>query len=47
MLMWLREYLFAHGTASRWEATILWAAVMTGYFFMLRASEYLVQEDRS
>ena len=42
MLLWLREYLFGPGTESRAEAVTLWAALMVGYFFMLRASEYLV-----
>ena len=29
------------------DVAVLWRAVMIAFFFMLRASEYLVQENRS
>ena len=47
MLRWLKDYLFNHGAEPHGEAVVLWAALMTGYFFMLRASEYLVQPEKA
>ena len=40
MLRWIKSYL-AQGSRTRQEQAALWAAVCTGWFFMLRASEYL------
>ena len=40
MLRWIKNYL-AQGSRTRQEQAALWAAVCTGWFFMLRASEYL------
>ena len=37
MLQWLKGYLHDRGIATGGEAAVLWAAVMVGYFFMLRA----------
>jgi hypothetical protein len=46
--MWLKEYFFSPGAEPRAEAVVLWwGALVTGYLFMLRASEYLVQPDKS
>ena len=40
MLGWVRRYL-SQGGRGRQEAHALWSAICTGWFFMLRASEYL------
>ena len=47
MLLWLRKYLEHDSGLSRPDVAALWCALMTGFFFMLRASEYLVQDGRS
>ena len=40
MLWWLQDHLFSEEGG---DAVVIWAAVMTAYFFMLRASEYLLR----
>ena len=40
MLSWLRAYLLQGSLASH-DAALLWGAVTLGWFFLLRASEYL------
>ena len=46
MLRWLRSYLL-DGGRDRPEAAALWSAVCLGWFFMLRASEYLPPQELS
>ena len=40
MLKWIFDYLF-QGSRSQQEKAALWSSVCVGWFFMLRASEYL------
>ena len=47
MLVWLKKFLAKEASLSEADRAVLWAALMTGFFFMLRASEYLVQDGRS
>eukprot|EP00913_Durusdinium_trenchii_P034157 g31967.t1 len=47
MLLWVRQRLTTSQTYSRADQLIIWAALMVGFFFLLRASEYLVTLGRS
>ena len=44
MLRWIQRYL-EQNTAAACEKAATWAAICTGWFFMLRASEYLPPVD--
>ncbi|CAK9068985.1 unnamed protein product, partial [Durusdinium trenchii] len=47
MLLWIKKHLSTSETLSRVDQAILWAAIMVGFFFLLRASEFLVTMGRS
>jgi hypothetical protein len=47
MLLWIKGHLFESGDYEIAEAAVLWFAVMMGFFFLLRASEFLLQSGRS
>ena len=47
MLRWMKTHLESSHTLTKDDAKILWAAVMVGFFFLLRASEFLVCNARS
>ncbi|CAK9010326.1 unnamed protein product [Durusdinium trenchii] len=47
MLTWIRRHLSTSETLSKCDQVILWAAIMVGFFFLLRASEFLVTIGRS
>ena len=47
MLLWLRSYLGSAAGLGTADAAAIWFAVALGFFFLLRASEYLFQEARS
>ena len=48
MLRWIHSYLFsAESGYSKGDASSAWLAISTAFFFLLRASEYLVQEDKA
>ena len=47
MLVWIRRHLSSCDTLSKGDQVILWAAIMVGFFFLLRASEFLVTVGRS
>jgi hypothetical protein len=42
-LRWLRNFLFEGGEYEEVDAVLHWAALCLAFFFLLRASEYLVQ----
>ena len=43
MLKWLKQYLKQEAGLKPGDAAAVWGAIMIGFFFMLRASEYLVR----
>ena len=47
MLRWMKRHLAENGSYDRANGVIMWAVVMTGFFFLLRASEFLVSAGRS
>ena len=47
MLRWMKGHLANSESYTRENATIIWAAIMVGFFFLLRASEFLVCSARS
>ena len=47
MLLWIKKHLSTSEALSRVDQAILWAAIMVGFFFLLRASEFLVTMGRS
>ena len=47
MLVWIHRHLRSCDTLSKGDQVILWAAIMVGFFFLLRASEFLVTVGRS
>ena len=47
MLLWMHQHLATSESYSRADRLIIWAALMVGFFFLLRASEYLVTLGRS
>ena len=46
MLSWIKQYL-SQSALAECEKAATWAAICTGWFFMLRASEYLTPTDPS
>ena len=46
MLRWIYRHLY-EGEIDKQDACVVWAAVMVAFFYLLRASEYLVQQNRS
>ena len=46
MLLWVKRHLHNEAGLGAADAAALWAAFAIGFFFMLRASEYLVQPDK-
>ena len=46
MLRWIHRHLH-EGAIEPQDACVVWAAVMVAFFYLLRASEYLVQQNRS
>ena len=46
MLRWIYRHLH-EGEVDAQDACVVWAAVMVAFFYLLRASEYLVQQNRS
>ena len=47
MLNWLHGYLFEGSDYTPFDAVVTWCAICEAFFFLLRASEYLVQHNRS
>ncbi|CAK0867425.1 unnamed protein product, partial [Prorocentrum cordatum] len=47
MLLWLKQHIHADAGLSQADAAALFAAVLLAFFFLLRASEYLVVAGRS
>ena len=47
MLLWIKRHLGSSETLSKVDKIIIWAAIMVGFFFLLRASEFLVTMGRS
>eukprot|EP00959_Pyramimonas_sp_CCMP1952_P362017 7581739-Pyramimonas_sp.AAC.1 len=47
MLEWLRGFLQQEAKLPAEDAVVIWAAIVTAFFFLLRASEYLLQDGRS
>ena len=47
MLSWIKRHLNTSDSLSRCDQVIIWAAIMVGFFFLLRASEFLVTIGRS
>ena len=47
MLRWLKEYLRERSGLSRANRAAIWLGLMLAFFFLLRASEYMVQSNRS
>ncbi|CAK0827211.1 unnamed protein product [Prorocentrum cordatum] len=47
MLEWLRALLQHEAKLPEEDAVVIWAAILTAFFFLLRASEYLLQDGRS
>ncbi|CAK0861117.1 unnamed protein product [Prorocentrum cordatum] len=47
MLEWLRGFLQQEAKLPEEDAVVIWAAIVTAFFFLLRASEYLLQDGRS
>ena len=43
MLLWLRDFLRERAGLGAADVAVLWCAIVVAFFFMLRASEYLVQ----
>lgn len=46
MLRWIHRHL-REGELDPKDACVVWAAIMVAFFYLLRASEYLVQQNRS
>ena len=46
MMRWLYEHINDSSDLSSKDKAVLWAALCTAFFFLLRASEYLVQNNR-
>ncbi|CAK0852766.1 unnamed protein product [Prorocentrum cordatum] len=47
MLEWLRGFLQQEAKLPEKDTVVIWAAIVTALFFLLRASEYLLQDGRS
>jgi hypothetical protein len=47
MLRWLQAYLKKEAGLNAGDCAVIWAAIVLAFFFMLRASEYLVRADRT
>ncbi|CAE8678476.1 unnamed protein product, partial [Polarella glacialis] len=47
MLLWIRKYLDESEGRSEWDKASLWRALVVAWFFLLRASEYLVQSSKT
>ncbi|CAK0889362.1 unnamed protein product [Prorocentrum cordatum] len=47
MLEWLRGFLQQEAKLPEEDAVVIWAAIVTAFFFLLRASEYLLPDGRS
>ena len=47
MMRWIKQHLAESASFSNGDKIALWAAMATAFFFLLRASEYLVQANRS
>ena len=47
MLLWLRDFLVDRSGLGAADIAVVWCAIMIAFFFMLRASEYLVQPGRT
>lgn len=47
MMRWMKQHVEGSESFSRGDKIALWAALATAFFFLLRASEYLVQANRS
>ena len=47
MMRWMKQHIDEVASFSRGDKIALWAAVVTAFFFLLRASEYLIQANRS
>ena len=47
MLRWMKQHLDESRSFSKGDQVALWAALTTAFFFLLRASEYLVQANRT
>ena len=47
MMRWMKHHIEEVASFSKGDRVALWAALVTGFFFLLRASEYLVQANRS
>eukprot|EP00913_Durusdinium_trenchii_P011460 g10760.t2 len=47
MLSWIKRHLNTSDSLSRCDQVIIWAAIMVGFFFLLRASEFLITIGRT
>ena len=47
MLLWIRRHLNSSESIDKADRVIIWAAIMVGFFFLLRASEFLVTMGRT
>ena len=47
MMRWIKQHLDESDSFSKGDKVALWTAMTTAFFFLLRASEYLVQANRS
>ncbi|CAE8601345.1 unnamed protein product, partial [Polarella glacialis] len=47
MLLWIWKYLDESEGRSEWDKASLWCALVVAWFFLLRASEYLVQSSKT
>jgi len=47
MMRWMKCHIDEVASFSKGDKVALWAALVTAFFFLLRASEYLVQANRS
>ena len=45
-LMWIKEYLDSQSKMSKGDNAAVWAAMVTAWFYLLRSSEYLVEESK-
>ena len=46
MMRWLHDHIQGGDELGLKDKTVLWAAICTAFFYLLRASEYLVQNNR-
>ena len=47
MMRWMKQHLEESESLTKGDKVALWAAMCTAFFFLLRASEYLVQANRT